>query len=198
MRPFAERRTSITVMVHLDMAIRHGFLTPSGLGWHGTNSSPRRDRPLLPSTRSSRQAHARLGGLRRRSNNGEDLGLFEERSALPTRSHAGCTVRPLQVHASPARPGRVQVGSGTDPRFRHLRRVHSSRRYRRLTLRTAGNSTPPLRRCPESRPPSPARPLPTMTYVFGVRSRPEEPGSQPAPRSAAPARERAPAAPRRS
>ena len=73
-------------------------------------------------------------GFDGRSDDGEGLGPFQDRGALPTRSHARGAVRPVQIHVSPARPGRVQVDSGTDPKLRHLPRVHSSRNDRRLTF----------------------------------------------------------------
>ena len=73
-------------------------------------------------------------GPPRRSYDGEDLGPFEEPSALPTCFHTRGAVRPLQVHVPPAKPGWMQIGAGTDPKLRHLRRVHSSRYYGRLTL----------------------------------------------------------------
>jgi hypothetical protein len=59
----------------------------------------------------------------------EDLGPIQDTGALPTRSHARGEMRPLQVHVSPAHAGRVQVGTGTDPRRRNMRRIHSSPRY---------------------------------------------------------------------
>jgi hypothetical protein len=58
----------------------------------------------------------------------EDLGPIEDSGQLPTRSHARGEVRALQVHVSPARAGWVQVGSGTDPRLRNLRPLHSTPR----------------------------------------------------------------------
>jgi hypothetical protein len=88
----------------------------------------------------------------------EDLGSFEERSALPTRFHAGWAVRPLQVHVSAARVGWVQVGSGTDPRLRHLRRVHSPPNYPRLSLRWEEPNPPGPKRGRETRRTCPRRP----------------------------------------
>jgi hypothetical protein len=58
----------------------------------------------------------------------EDLGPIQDTGALPTRSNARGEVRPLHVHVSPAQAGRVQVGAGTDPRRRNMRRIHWSPR----------------------------------------------------------------------
>jgi len=69
---------------------------------------------------------ARVGSASKEVDDGADLGHFEEQSELPTCSHARRALRPLQVHVSAARRGRMQVGSRSDPGVRHLRRVHSS------------------------------------------------------------------------
>ena len=58
----------------------------------------------------------------------EDLGPIQDSGELRTRSHTRREVRPLQVHVSPARSGRMQVGPGADPRHRNLRPLHSSQR----------------------------------------------------------------------
>ena len=58
----------------------------------------------------------------------EDLGPIQDSGELRTRSHTRREVRPLQVHVSPARSGRIQVGPGADPRHRNLRPLHSSQR----------------------------------------------------------------------
>ena len=61
------------------------------------------------------------------------MGSFEEEGELPARPQARGPVRLLQVHVPTACAGRVQVGARSDPRLRHLRRVHPSPACRRLS-----------------------------------------------------------------
>ena len=102
------------------------------VGWWRRRIQARSEARKGSSPTSKRVGSASEG----RTDDGEDLGPLEEKSALPTRSHARCTVRPLQVHVSAARARRVQVGAGIDSRLRHLRRVHCSPQDRRLSLRS--------------------------------------------------------------
>src|SRR5919109_432404 len=64
--------------------------------------------------------------LPRRSDCGEDLGPFEETSALPSRSYLRGALRPLQVHVSAIGARRLSLGQGADPRLGHLRPVDAS------------------------------------------------------------------------
>ena len=63
------------------------------------------------------------------------MGSFEEEGELQARARARGAVRSLHVHVPTARAWRLQVGQGTDPGVRYLRRVHSAASPRGLRRR---------------------------------------------------------------
>src|SRR2546426_6101713 len=60
------------------------------------------------------------------------MGSVEEEGELPARARARGALRSLRVHVPTAGAWRLQVGQGTDPGVRHLRRVHPSAQLRGL------------------------------------------------------------------